>query len=270
MKNGLNPVDYQYHMLLHRIMMEGEQTDDRTGVGTIAIFGNQMRFNLRQGFPVLTTKKVFFKGVLGELLWFLRGDTNVGYLQSHGIHIWDEWADESGDLGKIYGRQWRNYNGQGVDQIGRAIHQIKTTPASRRIIVSAWNPVEVGEMSLPACHPYFQFRVNRRNELSCFFLMRSWDVFLGAPFNIASYAMLTHMIAQVCGLKVGDLVAASVDTHLYINHFEQVKTQLSRTSFELPTIQLNPDISDIDDFDFGDVQLVGYNSHPSIKAPVAV
>lgn len=266
----LNSVDGQYHVLMQRILETGEQIDDRTGVGILSIFGNQMRFDLREGFPLITTKKVYFKGVLGELLWFLRGDTNVRWLQQNKIHIWDEWADENGNLGTIYGRQWRNYNGQGVDQIANVIYQIKTNPFSRRLIVSAWNPVEVNQMALPACHPYFQLRVNNRNELSCFFLMRSWDLFLGAPFNIASYALLTHMIAQVCNLNVGELVATSADTHLYLNHIEQVKEQLSRSSYALPQIELNPNITDIDNFGFDDVRIVNYQSHPAISAPVAV
>ena len=266
----LNSVDAQYHALMERILDEGEEVHDRTGVGTKSIFGNQMRFNLRERFPIITTKRVYFKGVLGELLWFLRGDTNVRWLQQQKIHIWDEWADKNGDLGTIYGRQWRNYNGQGVDQITNVIHQIKTNPSSRRLIVSAWNPVEVNQMALPACHPYFQFRVNSNNELSCFFLMRSWDVFLGAPFNIASYALLTHMVAQVCDLDVGELVAASVDTHLYLNHMEQVQEQLSRSSFALPKLELNFNVTNIDDFNFNDVRLINYQSHPAISAPVAV
>lgn len=266
----LNSVDRQYHELMARILREGEQTDDRTGVGTIALFGNQMRFNLKEGFPLITTKKVYFKGVAGELLWFLQGNTNVRWLQQNNIHIWDEWADENGNLGAVYGRQWRNLNGQGVDQIANVIHQLKTNPTSRRIIVSAWNPAELHKAALPPCHNYFQFRVNNRNELSCFFLMRSWDVFLGAPFNIASYALLTHMIAQVCGMGVNELVAASVDTHLYLNHFEQVQTQLSRSSYELPQLWLNPDITEIDDFTLGDIKVLNYQSRPAIKAPVAV
>lgn len=266
----LNPVDYQYHSLLQQILDEGEETDDRTGVGTIACFGKEVRFDLKQGFPLLTTKKVYFKGVVGELLWFLQGNTNVGWLQANNIHIWDEWADENGDLGTIYGRQWRNFNGQGIDQIAKVIHQLQTNPTSRRIIVSAWNPAEIEQAALPPCHNYFQFRVNNNNELSCFFLMRSWDIFLGAPFNIASYAMLTHMIAQVCNMGVNQLVGYGVDAHLYLNHFDQVQEQLSRSSYPLPTIALNPSITDIDEFGFDDIQLIGYKAHPSIKAPVAV
>jgi len=266
----LNSVDAQYHKLIEEILNEGEATDDRTGVGTIACFGKEVRFNLKEGFPLLTTKKVYWKGVVGELLWFLDGNTNVNWLQSNKIYIWDEWADENGDLGAVYGRQWRNFNGQGIDQIAETIYQLKTNPNSRRIIVSAWNPAEIQKAALPPCHNYFQFRVNRNNELSCFFLMRSWDIFLGAPFNIASYALLTHMIAQVCGMGVNQLVGYGVDVHLYRNHMEQVQEQLLRSSFALPQLQLNPTVSDIDDFVFDDIKLVGYKSHPAISAPVAV
>jgi len=258
-----------YHDLLEHILATGIEKRDRTGVGTISIFGYQMRFDLRESFPLVTTKKVHFKSVVYELLWFLKGSNNVKYLQENGVTIWDEWADENGFLGPVYGVQWRNWNGQGIDQIRQVIQQIKNNPDSRRHIVSAWNVAEVPNMALPPCHVLFQFYV-ANNELSCLMYQRSVDTFLGLPFNIASYALLTHLIAQVCNLNVGELILSLGDTHIYLNHLEQVKNQLSRDILPPPQIQLNPNIKDIDAFEYSDITLLNYNPHPSIKAPIAV
>jgi thymidylate synthase len=258
-----------YHDLLEHILATGIEKRDRTGVGTISIFGYQMRFDLRESFPLVTSKKIHFKSVVYELLWFLKGSDNIKFLQENGVTIWDEWADENGYLGPVYGVQWRNWNRQGIDQIRQVIHQIKNNPDSRRHIVSAWNVAEIPNMALPPCHVLFQYYV-ANNELSCLMYQRSVDTFLGLPFNIASYALLTHMIAQVCDLNVGELILSLGDTHIYLNHLEQVKTQLSRDLLPPPQIKLNPNIKDIDAFDYSDITLLNYNPHPSIKAPIAV
>ena len=245
---------------------------DRTGTGTLSIFGAQARFDLRERFPLLTTKKLHLKSIIYELLWFLRGETNVRYLNEHGVTIWDEWADESGNLGRVYGAQWRDWrgaNGIRVDQIDKIISEIRENPSSRRLIVSAWNPAEIDEMALPPCHVLFQFYVND-GELSCQLYQRSADLFLGVPFNIASYSLLTMMMAQVCNLAPGDFVHTFGDLHLYQNHLEQAREQLSRECRPLPRIQLNPAITRIEDFRFEDLTLLDYNPHPSIRAPIAV
>jgi thymidylate synthase len=262
----------QYHDLLRLVLDQGRPRSDRTGTGTLSIFGAQTRFDLRETFPLLTTKKLHIKSIIYELLWFLRGDTNVRYLNEHGVTIWDEWADESGDLGRVYGAQWRDWRGQNevrVDQIENVIAQLKATPQSRRLIVSAWNPAEIDQLALPACHVLFQFYV-QDGELSCQLYQRSADLFLGVPFNIASYSLLTLMLAQVCGLRPGDFVHTFGDLHLYRNHLEQAREQLSRSCRSLPEMKLNPMIKDIRDFQFEDFELVGYDPHPSIKAPIAV
>ncbi|WP_226388792.1 thymidylate synthase [Penaeicola halotolerans] len=262
----------QYHQLLQHILDHGTRKEDRTGTGTLSVFGYQMRFDLSKGFPLVTTKKVHLKSIIYELLWFLRGDSNIQYLKENGVSIWDEWADENGDLGPVYGHQWRHWpDGKGgeIDQIKQIIHQIKTNPDSRRIMVSAWNVAEVGQMALPPCHSLFQFYV-ADGRLSCQLYQRSADVFLGVPFNIASYALLTMMVAQVCGLKVGDFVHTFGDTHLYTNHLEQAKLQLSRDIRPLPQMKLNPAVKDLFEFTFEDFELVGYDPHPHIKAAVAV
>lgn len=262
----------QYHDLLRHILNKGTRKTDRTGTGTISVFGYQMRFDLTEGFPLLTTKKVHTKSIIHELLWFLKGDTNIKYLKDNGVSIWDEWADENGNLGPVYGKQWRSWeatDGRLIDQISDLISQIKRTPDSRRLMVSAWNPAEIGKMKLPPCHALFQFYV-ADGKLSCQLYQRSADVFLGVPFNIASYALLTMMIAQVCGLKAGEFVWTGGDTHLYINHLEQVDIQLSREFRPLPTMKLNPDIQDIFGFTHHDFTLENYHPHPAIKAPVAV
>jgi len=245
---------------------------DRTGTGTLSIFGAQARFDLRECFPLLTTKKLHLKSIVYELLWFLRGETNVRYLNEHGVTIWDEWADENGNLGRVYGAQWRDWrgaNGIRIDQIDKIISEIRENPSSRRLIVSAWNPAEIDEMALPPCHVLFQFYVNDR-ELSCQLYQRSADLFLGVPFNIASYSLLTMMMAQVCDLAPGDFVHTFGDLHLYQNHLEQAREQLSRECRPLPRIQLNPEVKRIEDFRFEDFTLLDYNPHPSIKAPIAV
>jgi len=262
----------QYLNLLQHILDNGSQKTDRTGTGTKSCFGYQMRFNLQEGFPLVTTKKVHLKSIIYELLWFLNGDTNINYLKEHGVKIWDEWADANGDLGPVYGKQWRSWegaNGIVIDQISEVIQQIKNTPDSRRIIVSAWNVGDLSKMALMPCHNMFQFYV-ADGKLSCQLYQRSADVFLGVPFNIASYALLTMMIAQVCGLEYGDFVHSFGDVHLYNNHFDQARLQLSRTPFHLPTMKINPEVKDIFSFKFEDFTLENYESHPGIKAPVAV
>jgi thymidylate synthase len=262
----------QYHDLLRRVLERGHPRSDRTGTGTLSIFGAQTRFDLREKFPLLTTKKLHIKSIIYELLWFLRGDTNVRYLNEHGVTIWDEWADKEGDLGRVYGAQWRDWRGRNdvhVDQIENVIAQIKSTPQSRRLIVSAWNPAEIDKMALPACHVLFQFYV-QDGELSCQLYQRSADLFLGVPFNIASYSLLTLMVAQVCDLKPGDFVHTFGDLHLYRNHLEQAHEQLARDFRPLPRMKLNPATKNIRDFQFEDFQLIGYEPHPTIKAPIAV
>jgi thymidylate synthase len=262
----------QYHDLLRLVLEEGVARSDRTGTGTLSIFGAQARFDLRERFPLLTTKKLHLKSIIYELLWFLRGDTNVHYLNEHGITIWDEWADEKGNLGRVYGAQWRDWRGADgirVDQIAKVISGIKENPSSRRLIVSAWNPAEINQMALPPCHVLFQFYVND-GELSCQLYQRSADLFLGVPFNIASYALLTMMVAQVCDLRPGDFVHTFGDLHLYSNHLEQAREQLTRGCRPLPRINLNPLVKNIHDFRFEDFKLLDYNPHPSIKAPIAV
>lgn len=262
----------QYHDLMRRVLETGTKKEDRTGTGTLSVFGHQMRFDLAQGFPVVTTKKLHLKSIIHELLWFLSGDTNIKYLKDNGVKIWDEWADENGDLGPVYGYQWRSWptpDGAHIDQISNLIHQIKTTPDSRRLIVSAWNVPYITQMALPPCHCLFQFYV-ADGKLSCQLYQRSADIFLGVPFNIASYALLTMMIAQVCGLKPGEFIHTFGDAHLYLNHMDQAKEQLSRDFFPLPEMHLNPHVTSIFDFKFEDFELVGYQAHPSIKAPIAV
>ena len=262
----------QYLDLVQHILDNGNQKTDRTGTGTKSCFGYQMRFNLQEGFPLVTTKKVHLKSIIYELLWFLNGDTNIKYLKDNGVRIWDEWADENGDLGPVYGKQWRSWegaNGVVVDQITELIDQIKKTPDSRRLIVSAWNVGDLKKMALMPCHNMFQFYV-ADGKLSCQLYQRSADVFLGVPFNIASYALLTMMIAQVCDLQYGDFVHSFGDVHLYNNHFEQAKTQLARKPFPLPTMKINPAVKDIFSFKFEDFTLENYECHPGIKAPVAV
>jgi thymidylate synthase len=265
-------LEKSYLALLQYILDKGYSKDDRTGIGTLSVFGYQMRHDLKQGFPLLTTKRLHWKSIVYELLWFLRGDTNIQFLNQNGVTIWDEWADENGNLGEVYGKQWRNWettDGKSIDQISEVIDQIKKNPNSRRLIVSAWNVGEIPKMKLPPCHLMFQFGVYD-NQLSCHLLMRSVDCFLGMPFNIASYALLTQMIAQVCDLELGELVLSTVDTHIYSNHIEQVKLQLSRHPFALPKVTLNPAIKNIFDFTFEDITLENYQSHPSIKAKVAI
>lgn len=262
----------QYHDLLNHVLAHGHQKTDRTGTGTISVFGYQMRFNLAEGFPLLTTKKVHLKSIIHELLWFLKGSTNIAYLKENGVSIWDEWADAEGNLGPVYGYQWRNWpkpDGSHIDQITQVISQIRKTPDSRRLIVSAWNVADVDQMKLPPCHAFFQFYV-ADGKLSCQLYQRSADIFLGVPFNIASYALLTMMVAQVCDLELGDFVHTLGDAHIYNNHFEQVKEQLSRTPRALPTMRINPEVKDIFAFRFEDFTLEGYDPHPAIKAPVAV
>jgi thymidylate synthase len=267
-----------YLSLLKKIIETGTDKSDRTGTGTRSIFGHQMRFNLAEGFPLVTTKKVHLKSIIHELLWFLKGDTNIEYLKKHNVKIWDEWADENGNLGPVYGKQWRSWegsNGEVIDQIADVIHQLKNNPDSRRMIVSAWNVAELPQMKLMPCHCLFQFYTSARNELgrrklSCQLYQRSADVFLGVPFNIASYALLTMMIAQVCDMDLGDFVHSFGDVHLYSNHFEQAQIQLSRTPFPLPQMKINTSVKDIFNFTFEDFELVNYQSHDGIKAPVAV
>jgi thymidylate synthase len=262
----------QYHDLMRHVLEQGAIKTDRTGTGTISVFGYQMRFNLQDGFPMLTTKKIHLKSILHELLWFLKGDTNIKYLKDNGVSIWDEWADENGNLGPVYGSQWRSWpaaDGRHIDQITQVINQIKNNPDSRRMIVSAWNVGEIDKMKLPPCHAFFQFYV-ADGKLSCQLYQRSADIFLGVPFNIASYAILTVMIAQVCNLQPGDFVHTLGDAHLYLNHVEQAKLQLSRDLRKLPTLKINPAVNDIFEFKFEDFTLEGYDPHPHIKAAVAV
>ena len=261
-----------YHDLLQRVLDDGVRKDDRTGTGTLAVFGHQMRFDLADGFPLVTTKKLHLKSIIHELIWFLRGDTNVRYLQENGVSIWDEWADANGDLGPVYGRQWRSWavpDGGVVDQIAWVTDEIRRNPDSRRLIVSAWNPADIPKMALAPCHCLFQFFV-AEGRLSCQLYQRSADVFLGVPFNIASYALLTQMMAQVTGLKPGEFVHSFGDTHLYINHLDQTRLQLSRVHRPLPTLRLNPKIKRLEDFRFEDIVIEGYDPHPAIKAPIAI
>ncbi|KAA0989451.1 thymidylate synthase [Dyadobacter aurulentus] len=271
----------QYQDLLRHILDHGVRKTDRTGTGTISVFGYQMRFNLQDGFPLVTTKKVHTKSIIYELLWFLKGDTNIKYLKDHNVSIWDEWADENGDLGPVYGKQWRSWegaDGKSVDQLQEILRQLKNTPDSRRIMVSAWNPSELSQMKLQPCHALFQFYVapadtdkgETKGKLSCQLYQRSADVFLGVPFNIASYALLTMMVAQECDLDLGDFVWTGGDTHIYLNHLEQVETQLSREPRALPTMAINPDVKNVLDFKFEDFELRNYDPWPGIKAPVAV
>ena len=262
----------QYLDLMQKVLNEGQKKSDRTGTGTLSIFGHQMEFDLSDGFPLVTTKKVHLKSIVHELIWFLQGSTNISYLKENGVSIWDEWADEKGDLGPVYGAQWRSWpdgNNGTIDQIQNLIQGIKTNPDSRRHIVSAWNPALVDEMALPPCHSLFQFYV-ANEELSCQLYQRSADIFLGVPFNIASYALLTHMVAHVCNLKAGKFVHTFGDAHLYLNHLDQAKLQLSRDTKILPQLKLNPEIKNIFDFKFEDIEIINYESHPSISAPIAV
>ncbi|MFC3053398.1 thymidylate synthase [Kordiimonas pumila] len=262
----------QYLDLLARIRREGVYRGDRTGTGTYSVFGHQMRFNLEQGFPLVTTKKLHLKSIIHELLWFIAGDTNIKYLKDHGVSIWDDWADENGNLGPVYGHQWRSWpapDGNTIDQITNLLNQLKNTPNSRRLIVSAWNVADVDNMALPPCHCLFQFYV-AEGKLSCQLYQRSADVFLGVPFNIASYALLTHMVAQACNLGVGDFVHTFGDAHLYSNHIEQADLQLSRSPIKLPSLVLNPNVQNLFDFKFEDIAIEGYESHPHIKALVSV
>ncbi|MBT7493718.1 MAG: thymidylate synthase [Candidatus Peribacter sp.] len=276
----MNTADLQYLKLLKSVMDDGSTKGDRTGTGTVSVFGAQMRFNLQEGFPLLTTKKVHMRSIVHELLWFLKGDTNIKYLQDNGVKIWDEWATPEGDLGPVYGKQWRDFSG--VDQIRWVIDEIKRNPTSRRLIVSAWNPsvlpdisiapdqnAAAGKMALPPCHCLFQFYV-LDGKLSCQLYQRSADIFLGVPFNIASYALLTHMMAQVCDLEVGDFVHTFGDLHLYSNHMQQALTQLERTPKALPTLKLNPDVTDLFAYSYEDIEVCDYDPHPGIKAPIAV
>lgn len=272
----------QYHDLLRHVLENGQAKSDRTGTGTLSVFGYQMRFNLEEGFPLVTTKKIHLKSVIYELLWFLKGDTNIGYLQENGVRIWNEWADEQGDLGPVYGKQWRNWNNEGIDQITEVVNTIKNNPDSRRMLVAAWNPsvlpdtavtfaqnVANGKAALPPCHAFFQFYV-ADGKLSCQLYQRSADIFLGVPFNIASYALLTLMIAQVCDLKPGEFIHTFGDAHIYNNHLDQINLQLSREPKQLPQMKLNPEIKNLFDFDFDDFTLLNYDPHPHIPGKVAV
>lgn len=262
----------QYLDLLSHVLKHGEKKSDRTGTGTLSVFGHQARYNLEEGFPLVTTKKLHTRSIFHELLWFVKGDTNIKYLRDNKVSIWDEWADENGDLGPVYGEQWRRWktaDGQTIDQLQQVIDSIKKDPNSRRHLVIAFNPGEVSKMALPPCHAFFQFYVSN-GKLSCQLYQRSADIFLGVPFNIASYALLVHMVAQVCGLGVGEFIHTLGDAHLYSNHIEQAKLQLTRTPMPLPKLVLNPEIKNIDDFKFEDIQVVGYESHPTIKADISV
>jgi len=272
----------QYLDLLQHIKEKGVKKEDRTGTGTISVFGYQMRFNLQEGFPLVTTKKLHLRSIIHELIWFINGETNIKYLKENGVTIWDEWADNNGNLGPIYGHQWRNWNSDGIDQLQDVIYSLKNNPSSRRMIVTAWNPniipdssksfsdnVKNGKAALPPCHAFFQFYVSD-NKLSCQMYQRSADVFLGVPFNIASYALLTHMIAQVCEYDVGDFIHSFGDTHIYLNHLEQVDLQLTRDPMKLPKLKLNPLVKKIEDFKYEDIEILDYNSHPSIKGKISV
>ncbi len=262
----------QFHELMRHVMEEGAKKTDRTGTGTLSVFGYQMRFNLQEGFPLLTTKKLHTKSIIHELLWFLKGDTNIRYLKENGVSIWDEWADAEGNLGPVYGYQWRSWptpDGKHIDQISQVIEQIRSNPDSRRLIVSAWNVGEIAKMKLPPCHAFFQFYVADR-KLSCQLYQRSADIFLGVPFNIASYALLTMMVARICGLEYGDFVHTLGDAHLYSNHLEQARLQLSRELRPLPVMKINPDVKNLFDYTFEDFSLENYDPHPHIKASVAV
>lgn len=262
----------QYHYLIKRVLEEGVDKADRTGTGTRSVFGHQMRFDLNQGFPLITTKKLHLRSIIHELLWFLQGDTNIRYLKEHKVRIWDEWADEDGNLGPVYGHQWRSWpsaDGGKIDQITKVVEQIKSNPDSRRLIVSAWNVADVDNMALPPCHTFFQFYV-ANGKLSCQLYQRSADIFLGVPFNIASYALLTMMMAHVCGLAYGDFVHTFGDAHIYSNHMDQVKLQISRTPKPLPVMKLNPNVKNIFDFTYDDFTLEGYDPHPHIKGDVAI
>ncbi len=262
----------QYHQLMKHVLEHGVKKEDRTGTGTISVFGHQARYNLAEGFPLVTTKKLHLKSIIHELLWFLQGETNIKYLKDNGVSIWNEWADEEGNLGPVYGSQWRSWqgaNGETVDQITAVVNQIKKNPDSRRLIVSAWNVAEIDKMALPPCHAFFQFYV-AEGRLSCQLYQRSADIFLGVPFNIASYALLTMMMAQVCDLQYGDFVHTMGDAHLYTNHIEQANLQLTREFKPLPRMEINPNVKSIFDFKFEDFSLTGYDPHPHIKAPVAI
>lgn len=262
----------QYHRLCRHILDSGIKKTDRTGVGTISVFGYQMRFDLSQGFPLVTTKKLHLKSIIYELLWFLKGDTNIKYLKDHGVSIWDEWADNDGNLGPVYGYQWRSWpgrNGETIDQISKVVKQIQSNPDSRRHIVTAWNPADVDKMALPPCHAMFQFYV-ADGKLSCMLLQRSCDTVLGLPFNIASYALLTHMVAQQCGLGVGEFVWTGGDVHIYLNHLEQINLQLTREPYPLPQLNIKRKPQSIFDYQFEDFEILNYQAHPSIKAPIAV
>ena len=260
----------QYLDILRDIMENGQDADNRTGIYARKVFGRQMRFDLSKGFPLVTTKKTYLRAIIHELIWLISGNTNIKYLHDNNVTIWDEWADKNGDLGPVYGHQWRNFNSQGIDQIKDVIERIKKNPQDRRLIVSAWNPAQIDQMALPPCHCFFQFDVTPDGKLNCMLYQRSCDMFLGVPFNIASYSLLTMMIAQVCGLQPGEFVHTLGNAHIYSNHFEQVKLQLSRAPYPLPTMKINPEVKDIDDFKFEDFELVDYQCHPTIKGDVAV
>lgn len=260
----------QYLDILRDVVENGQDADNRTGIYARKVFGRQMRFDLREGFPLVTTKKVFLKGIIHELIWLLSGETNIKYLTDNGVHIWDEWADKDGNLGPVYGAQWRNFNGQGIDQITDVIERIKNNPQDRRLIVTAWNPAQIEQMALPPCHAFFQFDVTPDGYLNCQLYQRSCDMFLGVPFNIASYSLLTMMIAQVCGLKAGEFVHTLGNAHVYSNHFEQVQTQLTREPYPLPKMKLNPEVKNIFDFKYEDFELVDYQCHGKLTGAVAV
>lgn len=260
----------QYLDVLKHILEKGQDANNRTGIYARKVFGAQMRFDLSEGFPLVTTKKTYLRAIIHELIWLLSGNTNIKYLHDNNVTIWDEWADENGDLGPVYGHQWRNFNSQNIDQIKDVIERIKKNPQDRRLIVTAWNPAQIDEMALPPCHCFFQFDVTPDGKLNCMLYQRSCDMFLGVPFNIASYSLLTMMIAQVCGLKAGEFIHTLGNAHIYSNHFDQVKLQLSREPYPLPKMKINPEIKNIDDFKFEDFELVDYQCHPAIKGDVAV
>ena len=260
----------QYLDVLKDIMENGQDANNRTGIYARKVFGRQMRFDLSEGFPLVTTKKTYLRAIIHELIWLLSGNTNIKYLHDNNVTIWDEWADENGDLGPVYGHQWRNFNSQGIDQVKDVIERIKKNPQDRRLIVCAWNPAQIEEMALPPCHAFFQFDVTPDGKLNCMLYQRSCDMFLGVPFNIASYSLLTMMIAQVCGLKPGEFVHTLGNAHIYSNHFDQVNLQLSREPYPLPKMKINPEVKDIDDFKFEDFELIDYQCHPTIKGDVAV